>query len=552
MSLSGHKSYNNQNLTGNNNLETSINDIETDVLNLQTQVINNDTDITNLQNEDINLQNQITSNDTDITNLQNEDINLQNQITSNDIDITNLQNEDINLQNQITSNDIDITNLQNEDINLQNQITNNDNDIIALQNEDINLQNQITSNDGDITNLQNQITNNDDEIHDSFIMTCTNVDSSIDNKLTRSSHVNTHSYFHKCIQFNASNYRNYYIGLLGDNTTNNNQFAICGDGGGGNDPNVICAFDDGGNIYMANNLYLDQTLECNGVISNNLNVNGNIDLATSGKIIFPDDSEQTTSFKSTYDAYNNQTVLNGLSFTSGIQYNPFTLEHEILLNNLSYRVLEKGLIEYDYPSNSMLDLVPILVDLTVYGSSSSYNYINYYDLVLPSTQLSPFPPLFNDPPQNPIPDFLIPTVPDFHRPGNNNNGGEILPQVPNPTGQPFTILSPAYDTDIIYNGKLKIGWYQLNYEGQADNMNWVNAFLGRIEIKDGSGNLVKTSFWSGRNIGGGGDDITVSFNSHLTFYSDIADEYSINLNTKYWFGTQINAEVIGRLIIQKL
>ena len=110
-----------------------------------------------------------------------------------------------------------ITALQNEEINLHNQITSNNVDITNLQNEDINLQNQITSNYA--------------EVHNSFVMNCTNVDSSIDNKLTRSSHVSGHLYFHKCVEFSAPNYRHYYIGLIGDNTTNNNQFAIAGDGG---------------------------------------------------------------------------------------------------------------------------------------------------------------------------------------------------------------------------------------------------------------------------------------------------------------------------------
>ena len=103
---------------------------------------------------------------------------------------------------------------------------------------------------------------------DSFSMDCTNVDSTIDNNLDISPHVSGHNFFHKCIEFKASaaNYRSYYIGLLGDNTTNTNQFCIAGDGGGGGDPNAIAAFDDGGNVYMANDLFVDQKVECTSVL----------------------------------------------------------------------------------------------------------------------------------------------------------------------------------------------------------------------------------------------------------------------------------------------
>ena len=71
MSLTGNKSYNSQNIKGNNNLSLQLDDLESNDALLQIQITNNTNDITNLQNEDINLQNQITSNDVDITNLQN-------------------------------------------------------------------------------------------------------------------------------------------------------------------------------------------------------------------------------------------------------------------------------------------------------------------------------------------------------------------------------------------------------------------------------------------------------------------------------------------------
>ena len=205
---------------------------------------------------------------------------------------------------------------------------------------------------------------------DFFSMDCTNVDSTIDNNLDISPHVSGHNFFHKCIEFKASaaNYRSYYIGLLGDNSTNTNQFCIAGDGGGGGDPNAIAAFDDGGNVYMANDLFVDQKVECTSVscsqatctqvtcnqvtlpdgsqtnaftsslksnldnntvkttgisyssgtttISNNLSVNGDIDLSTVGKkIIFPDDTEQTTAFIAGHEEVINQFVYVPLSDT---------------------------------------------------------------------------------------------------------------------------------------------------------------------------------------------------------------------------------------------
>lgn len=212
------------------------------------------------------------------------------------------------------------------------------------------------------------------EVHNSFSMICTVPDSSIDNLLSRSPHVNTHTFFHQCVEFSANNaYRNYSIGLLGDNTTNNNQFCIAGVGGGGNDPNIIAAFDDGGNAYFANNLYLDHNLECNRItLDENLYVNGDIDLATSGKkIIYPDNSEQTTAFNAeyverldqfTYDTFNGVTTCsadfnidtdkylilsNGSASNSRIvfpdsteQSSAFTSSHKTLVESLSTLTLD--------------------------------------------------------------------------------------------------------------------------------------------------------------------------------------------------------------------
>ena len=50
MSLAGNKSYNSQNIKGNNNLSLQLDDLQSNDALLQIQIANNASDITNLQN----------------------------------------------------------------------------------------------------------------------------------------------------------------------------------------------------------------------------------------------------------------------------------------------------------------------------------------------------------------------------------------------------------------------------------------------------------------------------------------------------------------------
>ncbi len=78
----------------------------------------------------------------------------------------------------------------------------------------------------------------------------------------------TYTHFDKSIQFSRTNtYRNFYIGLLGNNTNNGNVLAFGGDGGGGSDPNIGMTLDSNGRLDI-------------GSLGGGLNVVGNVGFGT--------------------------------------------------------------------------------------------------------------------------------------------------------------------------------------------------------------------------------------------------------------------------------
>ena len=103
----------------------------------------------------------------------------------------------------------------------------------------------------------------------------TSIDASTDSDInnpfnTVFTSANGYTVFDKCIELKrTSNYRDYYLGLLGNNTSNNNVFAIGADGGGSPDPDVLFAINHagtsefssdmtvGGNSYIKEGLILD-------------------------------------------------------------------------------------------------------------------------------------------------------------------------------------------------------------------------------------------------------------------------------------------------------
>lgn len=362
-----------------------------------------------------------------------------------------------------------------------------DNDITNLENTNVILTNAISNN---FNNLEALNT----EIHDSFVMTCTEVDSSIDNMLTRSSHVNTHSFFHPCIEFSANNaYRKYSIGLLGDNTTNGNQFCIAGVGGGGNDPNIVAAFDDGGNAYFANNLYLDQNLECNRItLDENLYVNGDIDLTTVGKkIIYPDNTEQTSAFTSDHKAVadewsytsgdntlttsanvhiNGEVVVgNGMVLNSGsltfedtsIQSTAFTEAYKTVLENLSTWTLDT------------MD-VWVMEDIMNINNQFAYTF-NYYEAVEPNV-------IKDDSVEYYSGQLLNPPL----------NGGANNHLVANQDWS--TILSPGTLT----GGRiLKEGVYCIHFSARLSGCDWIKKLQCHINVQDSVGGAQLPSSISG-------------------------------------------------------
>ena len=132
MSLTGNKIYNSQNIKGNNNLSLQLDDLQSNDALLQIQITNNASLI------DVNI-NDISMNAYNISENTND-------ISAN---YGNILNNAYNIN--LNTNDIS-TNAYNISVNA-----------------------------GNISNL-------DSEVHDSFIMNCTNIDSTINNLLSRSSH----------------------------------------------------------------------------------------------------------------------------------------------------------------------------------------------------------------------------------------------------------------------------------------------------------------------------------------------------------------------------
>ena len=93
------------------------------------------------------------------------------------------------------------------------------------------------------------------------------VDNNIDNPLTTDTH------FDKCIELSrTTGYRNYYMGILGNNSTNDNKLAWGVDAGGGYDPNICMCLDGSGNLSV----YGDITSTGDFVVNQSLRVDNYI------------------------------------------------------------------------------------------------------------------------------------------------------------------------------------------------------------------------------------------------------------------------------------
>jgi len=86
------------------------------------------------------------------------------------------------------------------------------------------------------------------------------IDNNIDNTLNDIfSSSNGYTDFSKNIELDGdtSNYRKYFIGLLGDASSNNNVLAIAVNSGGGDDPNIVLGINRDGNLELAGNININ-------------------------------------------------------------------------------------------------------------------------------------------------------------------------------------------------------------------------------------------------------------------------------------------------------
>ena len=115
---------------------------------------------------------------------------------------------------------------------------------------------------GDTTPSQKLDVNGNTQSKSFFSVNAT-VDSGIDNQLSNFS--GTHFDVNYRLE-RSPTYRTYEIGLLGDNTTNGNVFAIGGYGGGGDDPNIVFGLNSNGDGEFARDLYVGRDLNVDGLM----------------------------------------------------------------------------------------------------------------------------------------------------------------------------------------------------------------------------------------------------------------------------------------------
>ena len=103
------------------------------------------------------------------------------------------------------------------------------------------------------------------------------VTTDIDNRLSHIKASATHFDQSLRIKRDSGDYREYEIGILGDNTSANNVLAFGVHGGGIPDPNIVMAMDSGGNMEITGDLYTNGNVTVNQSIRGDgeVNVYGN-------------------------------------------------------------------------------------------------------------------------------------------------------------------------------------------------------------------------------------------------------------------------------------
>jgi hypothetical protein len=83
------------------------------------------------------------------------------------------------------------------------------------------------------------------------------VTTAIDNDIPNIAPTSTYTHFDRSLRFyrSSGDYREYEIGILGNNTNNGNILAFGGHGGGLPDPNIMMGLTSGGNLEIAGDLY---------------------------------------------------------------------------------------------------------------------------------------------------------------------------------------------------------------------------------------------------------------------------------------------------------
>ena len=84
--------------------------------------------------------------------------------------------------------------------------------------------------------------------------------------------VTTDTHFDKCIKLSrTTDYRNYYMGVLGNNSTNNNKLAWGVDGGGEPDPNICMCLETDGTLSISGDFVANQSLRVSNYIQPHTN-----------------------------------------------------------------------------------------------------------------------------------------------------------------------------------------------------------------------------------------------------------------------------------------
>jgi hypothetical protein len=219
-----------------------LNSLDLDTLNVSDLDVNNiDGDffsINTIECNDLQVDNEI---DLTANGFITIGKNTPSQITITDTELGYLDGVSSNIQNQLDTLTTDLDTAETNISTLQTDLNTAESEIDTLQ-TDVNALETLTEN---VERVDVRLkVNQTIDIRDAF------VDNTIENVFP------SFTYFDKNIIFSrSSGYREYFLGMTGDNTNASNRFAIaCNDSNGTQEPEILLEIPKGGNLRVRNGI----------------------------------------------------------------------------------------------------------------------------------------------------------------------------------------------------------------------------------------------------------------------------------------------------------